>query len=86
MTDEHPPILDVGSRVTFIDTDGEEHRGLVVSSCPEDDYITVVTGAQAELGEGYNWSVEDHSSVFPHPDEWDGGTTSETHAYRSGWP
>lgn len=85
MPDNYPPILEIGEKVTYIDTDGGEHRGVVVSTCPDADYITVATGGQGELGDDYNHSVDSHSSVYPHPDEWDGETAAETHAYKTGW-
>jgi hypothetical protein len=86
MPGDYPPILENGQKVTYIDSDGDEHRALVVSTVPDADYITCVTGEQAEIGNGYNYSVESHSSVFPHPDEWDGDTATETNAYKTGWP
>jgi hypothetical protein len=85
MSNDYPPVLDIGQKVTYIDGDGDEHRAVVVSTCPDADYITVATGEQAELGNGYNHSVESHSSVYPHPDEWDGGSAVETYAYKTGW-
>lgn len=86
MPDDYPQILSIGDRVTYIDGDGNEHRALVVSTCPDSDYITVITGGQEELGNGYNHSVESHSSTFPHPDEWDGDSAAKTHSYKQGWP
>jgi len=86
MPDDYPPILDIGQRVTYIDGDGEEHRAVVVSTCPDADYITLATGDQAELGDGYNHSVTAHSSTFPHPDEWNGASSTKTYAYKAGWP
>ena len=85
MPDNYPPILEIGSKVTFIDTDGDEHRALVVSSVPDDDYITLVVGDNGELGNDYISNVTTRTSIFPHPDEWDGPTASETNAYKSGW-
>lgn len=86
MSDEYPPVLDIGDHVTYIDTDGDEHRAVVVSTCPGEDYISVVTSDQGQLGDDYTWSVTTHTSVYPHPDEWDGDSAIETTAYKSGWP
>ena len=86
MTSDYPAVLDIGQHVTYIDGDGEEHRAVVVSTCPDADYISCATSNQGELGNDYTWSVETRTSVFPHPDEWDGPSAVETHAYKAGWP
>lgn len=85
MPDDYPPVLDIGQKVTYIDGDGEKHRAVVVSTVPDADYITVVTGDGGELGNDYIHKVNTHTSVFPHPDEWDGDSAVETYAYKTGW-
>jgi hypothetical protein len=86
MSEEYPDILSIGDHVTYIDGDGDEHRAVVVSTCPDADYISVVTSEQGQLGNDYTYSVETHTSVHPHPDEWDGPSAVETYAYKTGWP
>ena len=82
MSGEYPEP-DIGDRVTYIDGDGNEHRAIVVSDCPGGEYITVVTGAQGELGEEYNHDVDAHSSTHPHVSVYENG--SKTYAFTLGW-
>lgn len=75
---------DFGDRVTYVDGEGEEHRALIVASVPDEEYVTLVTGANAEFGEGYNWGVDAHTSIYPHADL-GAEFTATKHAYKPGW-
>lgn len=77
--------VEIGDRVTYYDGDGETERGLVLDDVEDAEYITVVTGGDAELGEGYNHEAESHSSVYPHSVLGDQYTATR-HAFKPGWP
>lgn len=81
MTDIQP---DYGDRVTYYDGDGEPENAIVVDPVEDDEYVTVVTGADDEFGEGYNHDVESHSSVHPHA-ELDDQYTATAYAFKPGW-
>lgn len=82
MVDVQPAI---GDRVTFIDSEGDRHRALVVDECRDAPYITVVTGVNGQLGETYNHGTDDHSSVFPHTSISDDPQATKTTAFIPGW-
>lgn len=76
--------LDFGDKVTYYDGYGRAENAIIVDPVPDDEYVTVVTGASEEFGEGYNHDVESHSSVFPHADCGDEYTATE-YAFKPGW-
>lgn len=84
-TDGGYPQPEIGDRVTYIDGDGDEHRALVLDACSGDPYITVVTGAQGDLGVEYNHDADAHASTFPHTSVWDDGQAMDTYAFILGW-
>jgi len=78
------PQPEIGDRVTFIDTDGREHRAVVVDAVQDAEYISLVRSEQGQLGEDYTWSVDTETSVYPHYTEWASGA-HKTHAFMLGW-
>lgn len=79
--------VDFGDRVTYVDSDGEAHRALVVEPLAGQEYVTVVRGGSSELGKGYNGpDVEVETSVYPHADAVDDSPGGTRHVYRLGWP
>lgn len=79
MVDVQPEI---GDRVTFIDSDGDRHRALVVDHVPDAEYVTLVWGSGPELGEGYNHEVNTETSIYPHTSV---GGDWATSAFIPGW-
>lgn len=79
------PQPELGDRVTFIDSDGDRHRALVVDECRDAAYITVVTGCNGPLGKTYNHGTDDYSSVFPHTSTTNDPVALDTTAFIPGW-
>jgi hypothetical protein len=83
-TDGGYPQPEIGDLVTFVDSDGNENRGIVVHGAPNDHYVSLVTSEQGEFGIDYTWSVTTHTSVYPHYTVWPEGEHA-THAFIPGW-
>jgi len=79
-----PLDVEIGDRVTYYDSNANAHRALVLDGVPNAEYITVVYGADDQLGEGYNHAAESQSSVYPHTDLGD-EFTADTLAFKPGW-
>ena len=77
-------IPDPGEKVTYFDENGEPVRAIVVDPVPESEYVTLVTGANNELGQGYIYDVDVHTSIYPHADLGE-KYTEEKHAFKPGW-
>lgn len=73
----------IGDRVTYFDSDEDEHRAVVVDDVEGEDYISVVradpTTHEHELGEGYVYKTTTETSVLPR-EEYD-----EPHTFKPRW-
>jgi len=75
---------DFGDQVTYIDTNGDEHKALIIEPIPDAEYVTVAV-ADADPREEYvgtGWDVQ--TSVYPHADLGDNYTATHC-AFKPGW-